>query len=69
MSDLSIFSDHPYRFIRKILGGYFWSHVTIALAVVGAVTCSVSTQYGVKYLVDACRTRRVTQAFGLHSRS
>ena len=53
MSDLSIFSDHPYRFIRKILGGYFWSHVTIALAVVGAVTCSVSTQYGVKYLVDA----------------
>ena len=44
---------HPYRFIRKILGGYFWSHVTIALAVVGAVTCSVSTQYGVKYLVDA----------------
>ena len=39
--------------MRKILGGYFWSHVTIALAVVGAVTCSVSTQYGVKYLVDA----------------
>ena len=53
MSDLSIFSDHPYRFIRKILGGYFWSHVTVTLAVVGAVICSVSTQYGVKYLVDA----------------
>ena len=53
MSDLSTFSNRPYHFISKILGSYLWSHVTIALAVVGAVTCSVSTQYGVKYLVDA----------------
>ncbi|HEY8195196.1 MAG TPA: ABC transporter ATP-binding protein [Hyphomicrobium sp.] len=53
MGDLSEFANHPYRFIRKILGGYLWSHVAIALAVFGAVTCSVSTQYGVKQLVDA----------------
>jgi ATP-binding cassette subfamily B protein len=53
MSDLSTFSAHPYRFIKQILFGYFWSHAAIALAVVGAVTCSVSMQYGIKALVDA----------------
>ena len=53
MGDLSEFANHPYRFIRRIIGGYFWSHVAITLAVVGAVTCSVSTQYGVKQLVDS----------------
>src|SRR6185369_8623330 len=53
MSDLSTFSNRPYHFISKILGSYLWNHITITLAVVGAVTCSVSTQYGVKYLVDA----------------
>ncbi|HVX35100.1 MAG TPA: ABC transporter ATP-binding protein [Hyphomicrobium sp.] len=53
MGDLSEFANHPYRFIRRIVGSYLWSHVAIGLAVVGAVTCSVSTQYGVKQLVDA----------------
>jgi ATP-binding cassette subfamily B protein len=53
MGDLSEFANHPYRFIRGIIAGYFGSHVTIVLAVIGAVTCSVSTQYGVKRLVDA----------------
>jgi ATP-binding cassette subfamily B protein len=53
MGDLSEFANHPYRFIRRIVGRYFWSHVAIALAVIGAVTCSVSTQYGIKQLVDA----------------
>jgi ATP-binding cassette subfamily B protein len=53
MNDLSTFSDRPYRFIKQILFGYFWSHTAIALAVAGAVTCSVSMQYGIKALVDA----------------
>ena len=53
MRDLSRFSSHPYRFVRHTLGKYKLAHVTILLAVFGAVTCSVSTQYGLKYLVDA----------------
>src|SRR5690606_15590083 len=69
MGDLAEFADHPYRFIRKIVGSYFWNHAAIALAVIGAVTCSVSTQYGVKQLVDALsdpsRHTAVWMAFAL----
>jgi ATP-binding cassette, subfamily B, bacterial len=53
MEDISEFAGHPYRFIGRTLGKYRLAHVGIFLAVLGAVTCSVSTQYGVKYLVDA----------------
>ncbi|MBA2124874.1 ABC transporter [Hyphomicrobium methylovorum] len=53
MRDLSAYANHPFRFIRSVIGGYFWSHVAIGLAVLGAVTCSVSTQYGLKHLVDS----------------
>jgi ATP-binding cassette subfamily B protein len=53
MEDISEFAGHPYRFIRRTVGKYRLAHVGIFLAVLGAVTCSVSTQYGVKYLVDA----------------
>jgi ATP-binding cassette subfamily B protein len=69
MGDLSEFANHPYRFIRRVVAGYYWSHVTIFLAVLGAVTCSVSTQYGVKQLVDALsdpsRHSAVWVAFGI----
>jgi ATP-binding cassette subfamily B protein len=37
------------RYLRRRFG----SHLLILLAVVAAVACSVCTQYGVKYLVDA----------------
>ena len=52
-SDLSAFARHPYRFILAILSTYRWSHIAILLSVVAAVTFSVSTQYGLKKLVDA----------------
>lgn len=52
-SDLSAFARHPYRFIFAILSTYRWSHIAILLSVVAAVTFSVSTQYGLKTLVDA----------------
>lgn len=69
MGDLSEFAHHPYRFIRRILSGYPWSHAGILLAVLGAVTCSVSTQYGIKQLVDALsdqsRHSAVWVAFGI----
>jgi ATP-binding cassette subfamily B protein len=69
MGDLSEFANHPYRFIRRVIAAYRWSHATILLAVLGAVTCSVSTQYGVKQLVDAlsdqARHSAVWTAFGI----
>jgi len=69
MGDLSEFAHHPYRFIRRILSGYPLSHAGILLAVLGAVTCSVSTQYGIKQLVDALsdpsRNSAVWMAFGI----
>lgn len=52
-NDLSAFAKHPYRFIADIIRGYRWSHLAILLSVIAAVTFSVSTQYGVKKLVDA----------------
>jgi ATP-binding cassette, subfamily B, bacterial len=52
-NDLSAFATRPYRFIAEIISGYRWSHLAIGLCVVAAVTFSVSTQYGVKKLVDA----------------
>src|SRR5471030_1425696 len=46
--------------------GFLWSyirrhpagHLTILLSVLVAVTCSVSTQYGMKYLIDIVATGR-----------
>ena len=52
-NDLSAFAKRPYRFILEIVRGYRWSHLAILLSVIAAVTFSVSTQYGVKKLVDA----------------
>jgi ATP-binding cassette, subfamily B, bacterial len=53
MNDLSRYADQPLRFILRYLGLYRWAHAAILIAVTLAVVCSVSTQYGVKYLVDA----------------
>jgi ATP-binding cassette subfamily B protein len=53
MNDLSNYALRPYRFILRYLRLYPWAHSAILLAVAAAVVCSVSTQYGVKYLVDA----------------
>ena len=52
MNDLCRYATHPlgfaYRYVRLRPG----SHLLILIAVLAAVACSVSTQYGVKYLVD-----------------
>lgn len=53
MRDLTAYRGRPYRFIGRYVLAYPLSHAAITLAVVAAVFCSVSTQYGVKYLVDA----------------
>ncbi|WP_072394204.1 ABC transporter ATP-binding protein [Hyphomicrobium sp. CS1GBMeth3] len=53
MKDLSSYRGRPYQFIGRFIAAYPYAHAAIGLAVVAAVFCSVSTQYGVKYLVDA----------------
>jgi ATP-binding cassette subfamily B protein len=53
MKDLSSYRGRPYQFIGRFIAAYPYAHSAIGMAVIAAVFCSVSTQYGVKFLVDA----------------
>src|SRR5713226_2052125 len=53
LDSLSGYANRPFPFVMRYLRHRMGSHLAILLAVVAAVACSVSTQYGVKYLVDA----------------
>jgi ATP-binding cassette, subfamily B, bacterial len=52
MDELATFATRPLAFIARYLRERPFSHVAILAAVLAAVGCSVSTQYGVKFLVD-----------------
>jgi ATP-binding cassette, subfamily B, bacterial len=52
MTDLCPYARHPLAFILRYARLRPGSHALILTAVLAAVGCSVSTQYGVKYLVD-----------------
>jgi ATP-binding cassette subfamily B protein len=52
MADLCHYASRPLPFIFRYLRLRPLAHGAILAAVLGAVTCSVSTQYGVKFLVD-----------------
>src|SRR6201986_2249564 len=69
MDSLSGYAHRPFPFVLRYLRRRLASHVVILAAVVGAVACSVGTQYGVKYLVDglsagSARAGTVWLAFG-----
>ena len=53
MDHLSGYANRPFHFVMRYLRQRRASHLVILVAVVAAVACSVGTQYGVKYLVDA----------------
>ncbi len=53
MQDLSTYASRPLAFFIRYIRLRTMSHAIILLAVAGAVACSVTTQYGVKLLVDA----------------
>ena len=53
MDNLSGYAHRPFPFVLRYLRRRLASHVVILSAVVGAVACSVGTQYGVKNLVDS----------------
>ena len=50
--DICRFRNRPLSFLARYVRRRPLAHGVIILAVLGAVTCSVSTQYGVKFLVD-----------------
>jgi ATP-binding cassette subfamily B protein len=53
MDNLSGYANRPFPFVMRYLRRRPASHLVILFTVVAAVACSVGTQYGVKYLVDA----------------
>src|SRR2546423_15680861 len=52
MDEGSGYVDRPFAFIFRYVRLRPISHAVILTAVLAAVGCSVTTQYGVKYLVD-----------------
>ena len=52
MDDLSRLAERPLAFIFRYVARRPLAHGAILLAVVGAAGCAVSTQYGVKFMVD-----------------
>src|SRR3954453_16953987 len=52
MNELSRFASRPFAFIFRYIRHRALSHSVILAAVLGAVGCSITTQYGVKHLVD-----------------
>jgi ATP-binding cassette subfamily B protein len=52
MDELCRYAGHPFLFILRYLRRRPISHAIILGAVLAAVGCSVTTQYGLKYLVD-----------------
>ncbi|MBY0380678.1 MAG: ABC transporter ATP-binding protein/permease [Xanthobacteraceae bacterium] len=57
MTDLTRRSRSPIAYLWHYVVGRPVAHATILFAVCAAVACSVSTQYGIKMLVDALTTR------------
>jgi len=52
MAELTRYANSPLGFIYRYIRLRPVSHAVILTAVLGAVVCSVGTQYGVKFLVD-----------------
>ena len=52
MDDAGRYADRPFAFILRYVRLRPVSHAVIVIAVLAAVACSVTTQYGVKHLVD-----------------
>jgi ATP-binding cassette subfamily B protein len=59
MNDLCRYAGRPLGFMFRYIRLRPGTHLIILTAVVAAVTCSVSTQYGVKYLVDTLSESQV----------
>src|ERR1051326_7734589 len=69
MNDLCHYADRPFAFLGRCRRRRPVAHAAIVAAVLAAVGCSVSTQYGVKFLVDTLSqgpaVARAWLAFGI----
>jgi ATP-binding cassette subfamily B protein len=69
MDDVCRYAQRPLAFLARYARQHPWRHAAILVAVLGAVGCSVSAQYGVKFLVDTLSGARAANgawvAFGL----
>ena len=68
MAELYDYASRPFAFLFRYIRQRPVAHAVILVAVLGAVTCSVGTQYGVKFLVDTLSKGRgadVWMAFAL----
>ena len=52
MDELSGYANRPFTFMARYIRRRPISHGLILASVIGAVSCSIGTQYGVKFLVD-----------------
>ncbi len=52
MAELYDYASRPFAFLFRYIRQRPVAHAVILVAVLGAVICSVGTQYGVKFLVD-----------------
>src|SRR5215469_3445670 len=52
MNPLTRYANRPFVFLWRYIRHRPLAHAAIFVAVLGAVGCSVSTQYGLKFLVD-----------------
>ncbi|HKT20843.1 MAG TPA: ABC transporter ATP-binding protein [Stellaceae bacterium] len=52
MDELARYAKRPFGFLMRYVGRRPIAHLVILAAILGAVGCSVSTQYGLKFLVD-----------------
>ena len=53
MDDLCQYAERPVRFTLRYIRHRRYSHAIILACVLAAVACAVTTQYGVKFLVDS----------------
>jgi ATP-binding cassette subfamily B protein len=52
IDELCKYANRPFAFVGRYLRRRWFAHLAILIAVIGAVGCSVATQYGVKFLID-----------------
>jgi ATP-binding cassette subfamily B protein len=57
MADLCDYAKRPLAFVFRYIRQRPLSHAVILITVLGAVVCSVGTQYGVKFMVDVLSNR------------
>ena len=65
MYDACRYVDRPFAFIFRYVRLRTFSHAVIVAAVLAAVACSVTTQYGLKHLVDTLASGPSVAARGI----